>query len=203
MKNDQYVEMGKRYVSWSTENLIKATTIEKNDYEPASIILMTKELQRRGVSSEEVSSIQTVVEQQNKEEEQKLSGLGGFLLLFLIIFVFNLILAFVQGFSILSSASTQLNVLSLSLSIPQLIIGAYGVYIFLLLVRKKTNAPTHTTRWLILSAAVNFLSGILLFFISGKLDFSIITPLGFAIIWLTYFTNSKRVSITYGLSKSQ
>jgi hypothetical protein len=160
---------------------------------------MSKELQRRSVSRAEVNVRRTDVEQKIKSKDQKLSGIGGFLLLFLIIFIFNLILAFVQGFSILAYASTQLNVLSLSLSIPQFIIGAYGVYIFFLLVRKKYNASSHTIRWLILSAAVNFLSGILLFYISGKLEFSIITPLVFALIWLTYFTNSKRVAITYGV----
>ncbi len=199
MKADKCTEMEKRYMSWSTEDLIKATTVEKADYEPDSIIFMSKELQRRGVSSDEVNVRQADVEQKIKSEDQKLSGLGGFLLLFLIIFIFNLILAFVQGFSILANASTQLNVLSLSLSIPQFIIGVYGVYIFFLLVRKKYNAPSHTIRWLILSAAVSFLSGILLFYISGKLEFSIISPFVFALIWLTYFTNSKRVAITYGV----
>ena len=196
MKADKDAELEKRYMSWSTEDLIKATTVEKADYETDAVNLMLKELQKRNVSSDEVSVRQADIEQ--KIEAEKLSGIGGFLTFFLIIFTLNVFFSFWQGAAyILESASTQ-SFVSRSISvIPQFIIGAYGIYVFKLLIAKKYNAPRHTIRWLILGATVNFFIGILLFFNSGKLDFSIIAPISFALIWITYFTNSKRVKLTY------
>ena len=45
------------YQKWRTEDLIKAVTVDKANYEPFAIDLMNMEIQKRRVSKEEIANV--------------------------------------------------------------------------------------------------------------------------------------------------
>lgn len=196
MKNNDLTEKEKVYVNWTDEQLVKATTVEKNDYNPEAVDIMLKVLQKRGVSEKQLNSLQSEVEQKVAADIKKITGVGGFLIVFLIILVLSVIYSLNDGFSVLSSIK-EMPILLLVVSIPFFLISIYGAYIFLLLVRKKEKAPDHTIKWLIAHFCVRLLGVVAIFITTGKLELSAIAPMS-TLVWLMYFTNSKRVKATYG-----
>jgi len=46
------------YESWGKQDLVKAVTIDKKNYEPSAIDIMKKELQKRGVSNQDLATFQ-------------------------------------------------------------------------------------------------------------------------------------------------
>jgi hypothetical protein len=60
------------YAKWRAEDLMKAVTVDKADYEPISIEVMTMELQKRNVKNEDINNFQ----QRYLEDEETLSTSG-------------------------------------------------------------------------------------------------------------------------------
>jgi tetratricopeptide (TPR) repeat protein len=88
MKSNNIKEMEPRYASWSTEDLVRATKVEKDDYEPEAIALMHDELKRRGgVSQEEYNAVNETVENQIAQTEGKKPWTSSVLLIFVILFI--------------------------------------------------------------------------------------------------------------------
>lgn len=195
MKNDKLKELEKLYATWSTEDLIKATKVSKSEYESDAINAMLKELERRGVTQKETDFIQADEEQRIHEETETLSGLRGFLLLFLILIVLNSFLSIGMGLSLWLSRGPNLG-LFLS-SIPMFIVGVYGIITFVLLSEKRFHAPVHAKRWLVLTFIVNLFYALMVFFATGEFTFSVIGSGMFTGIWFVYLSTSKRVAVTY------
>ena len=63
MKYDNHTEKKKIYASWTTEQLVRATTIEKEAYHQDAIDLILEELHRRGVTDLHSKAIQSTIEQ--------------------------------------------------------------------------------------------------------------------------------------------
>lgn len=60
------------YENWKTEDLIKAVTIDKANYEPHAIDLMNREIQKRKVKKDEI----TKFEQNILEKKERLLATG-------------------------------------------------------------------------------------------------------------------------------
>jgi hypothetical protein len=87
MNEQQLKNAAQLYQSWSDAQLIRAATVEKKDYEPEALDLMARELFRRGVSASERESVEKGVQQEVEAERKRLTGIHGFLLLFVIMVV--------------------------------------------------------------------------------------------------------------------
>jgi hypothetical protein len=202
MQNDKLRELEERYASWSTEDIVRATTVEKEGYTSEAIELMLRELNRRNISQEEIRTFETEAAKKMQDEAKRLSGVRGFLLLFLIVLIFNSIRFFLWGFSSLANSLNPLNGLSLVLSAIYLIVACYGITVSFLLIRKSEHALTHTKWWIVFTAVVGFVNLMVAFFVKGRVESSDIGNAMFAaifaVVWLTYISQSRRVANTYG-----
>jgi hypothetical protein len=195
MKDDELKELEARYRNWTTEELLRATTVDKEDYQPESIELMIKELDKRNIPHLEKEEIKTRVEKKIEKETKSISGIKGFLLLFLIVLIGNSI------FALVTSVSPEVNFnifASIFFALPFLGIGIYGIFTFFLLIRKKTTAPKHAIMWLISTFIFNVIIEIVYYLASEEIEFSLVASTISSLIWLSYFSQSKRVAATYG-----
>jgi len=198
MERNELEEVKKRYASWSSEELIQATTVEKNDYSSEAITLMLKELERRSVSPEETSNIQTEIKRKKQDETNKYSGIRGILLVFLIAFLGSSLVSFVDGLTILLNYTNEI---ARIFSIALIAIGIYGIFTFVLLVLKRKSAPGHAWRQILLTFLVHLASNIRVFLYTKELTIDMFFWISVAtLFWLTYLQNSERVAITYGVS---
>jgi Protein of unknown function (DUF2569) len=203
MENDSLKEMEQRYISWSTEDLIRSTTFERNQYEGEAIALMENELKKRGTPQEELDLAQENVKSRIAEDVRKLTGIKGVLLLFIILLIFNLLYIFGVGLTGLIRMFENPSVVLLVLSTCYLSVGMYGVFTLILLLRKRSSAPNHTLRWIYCTLGVGVLNIAVSFVVFDKLELSAASgPIVFSLVWVTYFTKSRRVAITYRIENN-
>ena len=204
MENDNSQETGETYISWSMDDFVRSTILEKNDYEPEAIALMVKELKRRGASQEELSASEEREEKRILEDAQKLRGINGFLLLFIVFLIINLFYLFWAGLKNMFLVFDNPSFLLLLLSALNISVGAYGVFTLYLLITKRKTAPYHTLRWIYSTLGIGIFNLIAVFLQVGKADFSdVVGPIMFSLTWATYFSRSKRVAVTYGLKDKE
>lgn len=181
MKDDLLRELEKRYMLKTTEDLVRAITIEQNDYEPDVIKVILKELEKRNITKEEINSIRADIERKRQTKAKSIMGISGFLFLFLIMLgLYSLVTTSIGVLILIAHRET----LSYLVSIPNLVVGIYGFLVLSLLVRKKRTAPINAMLWIILS-----------FFVT--LMYSFIAAAIFSVVWLLYFLHSKRVALNY------
>ena len=197
MREDDLKKFEERYRSLSTEELLQATTVEKDDYMPEAIALMTEELDKRNISQLEKAKIQTNIGKKVEEEKKSISGIRGLLLLFIIILLFNSLVSLIAGISIVS---TTRSLLSTVISLPSFFIALYGIFVFFLLVLKKQNAPKHATNWIISAFIISLIYAAFSLLATGELPSFLLGQAISAGIWLGYFSYSKRIAATYGTS---
>jgi hypothetical protein len=183
------------YESWSNEDLIRAATVDRQDYLPKAMIIIEAELKRRNVSSEERNQGEQQILSDRNLRTQKLAGVRGWLLVFALIVIGNSIAAISGG---VAAASQVLEnpIASIAL-LPLWAFGVYGCYLFVILLRKKNNAPKHASRWLIAGFVLTLLYAAVVYMATREFS---LTPLyGIAtLVWLQYLDSSKRVAATYG-----
>jgi hypothetical protein len=202
-----------RCSSWSDETLIHAIKFERNDYEPPAIALMEKELLKRNIPEEQISSIQQDFIKTKGKEDMKLSGVGGWLIVFLIVVIINSLVRLFSGYTNLAFILGNPLVLRWVLIFPLsfFLLAGYGVYVFVLLVMKKKSAPRHATRWITFNFLWLVVEIIGLFwaeFLRFELSLAnfipfvanplVIGSVFSTLIWLIYFSESKRVKLVYG-----
>lgn len=185
------------YESWSNEDLIQAATVDRQDYLPEAMIMIEAELKRRNVGSEDRDRVEQQILSDRNLRTHKLTGVRGWLLVFVLIVIGNSIAAILGG---VGGASQVLEnpIVAIAL-VPLWSFGAYGCYVFVLLLQKKKNAPKHASRWLIAGFALTFFYAGVVYLTTREF---ILTPLYGAatLIWLQYLDSSKRVAATYGNS---
>jgi hypothetical protein len=179
------------YELWTNEELIQAATVERQDYLPEAMIMIEAELVRRHVSSEDSVRIEQEILSGRNLLTQKLTGVDGWLLVFVLIVIGNSIAAILGAV-----AGVLYNPIVGVALLPLLVYGAYGLYVFVLLIQWKVNAPRHASRWLIAGFLLGLLYIAVAYLTSGKF---ILSPLYGApfLIWLQYLNSSKRVAATY------
>ena len=192
MKETELKDLENLYKTWSTEELLKATTFEKENYRPEAITLMKKELEKRNISQLEREMHITDIEKKTEKEIKSLSGIKGFLLLFVLILLNTSIILIFGGLNYLS-------LVSLITAIPLFGAGTYGIYTFFLLVRKKTNALKHTRNWIILTFMLSIIYGAINYLAFGdkEASFPMFSRAFTASIMFGYLSYSKRVAATY------
>jgi len=197
MDNAELSRLEKVYQNWSTEDLVKATTVDKNDYQLEAIQLMQKELAKRNIPYSELESLQTTVKSTKGEQAKSLNGIKGFLLLFVVgIFIASsqlLIAGLLTLPEVLNSSLVAI------MSLIFILFGGYGFFTFVFLIRKNVSAPRHARTFLILCFILSIIITVFQYLPSGIGDLKSILSIFNFLFWLMYIQQSKRVKATYGI----
>ncbi len=186
-------ELTQLYKSWTTEDLVRAASFDRADYLPEALAAMEKELSSRDISIDR-APIEQDIRKERQETEERLRGVRGWLLLYVIIvFVISLI-GVLQSLHMLGGYISSTTAL---LILPWLLLSLYGFLVFVLLVRKHKKAPSHAAKWLIASACYAILIGVLIFLRTGEMTPAPFFPAMGAIVLLAYLERSRRVALTY------
>jgi len=197
MNERQLKDAEKLYQSWSVPELVRATTVERQDYEPEAVDLMLREISRRGVSESEKEDAAKEVVQRLESEKKRLIGIGGFLLVFIIGAICGSLLSMFLGVVLIYEATGVFafcGALSLAL-------GGYGCYVSYLLIAKRPTAPMHAERLLISGLLLSFFETLIVSLANHRLVGQPLSGVAGAMVWLVYLNNSRRVANTYGPRK--
>lgn len=197
MNTQDITDLQRRCKNMTTADLLSATRLSREEYTAEALSIMDREVQSRGVTRDQVQEHAESVARQEQENEDRLSGIKGWLTVFITMVGLSATVGLMTGISSLRMSRQFLEGAFLS---PQLLLSAYGFYGLVLLLKRKPQAPFHAERWIFSSLLYTIL---LLFFghkvISNDNDVFAITavfPLGMA-FWLHYLIKSKRVAATF------
>lgn len=126
-------------------------------------------------------------------ERKRLSGIRGLLLVFIICMIISPVSNLVAGISCL----VQPSILLILLGVIFLILAGYGFYVAYLLVRRRTTAPRHAERILILSLVPSVFIVILTYLATNQLDLMPLLQSVGIILLLGYLYWFPRVFNTY------
>jgi hypothetical protein len=199
MNEKQLNDAEQLYQNWSDRELVRATTVEKQDYESSALALMARELSRRGTSQSERESVEKEVIEQVESEQRHLTGIRGLLLLFVILVVVGSVFNAASGVALLMASMRDGNVTLMLSSVLSLIFSGYGFFVFYLLIRKRSTAPKHAQRLLIFGFLITILGVLAAWVLTHRLDLGLLLfgciSLSFS---LGYLSSSRRVANTYG-----
>jgi len=186
--NEDEESLAAAYETWETEDLVRAVTADAPSYTPEALALLQRELEKRNVPPAEHQAQLETVEAERRSDH--LIGVKGWLRFFVVVLTLSsLTLIF---------ASPSLWIPGLSLparllfAVP-LLLGLLGLVTSVLLVRRNPRAPRWAIAWLLLNILIGMGSK---FFANGSP--SLVYNLLGGLLWIRYFTVSKRVKATYG-----
>ena len=149
---------------------------------------MEAEPTKHTADSKKKNQIEVKVPDARKLGIQRLTGVRGWLLVFIILVIGNSLVSVAIGLAGLKEKPALILMLA---------IGVYGIYVSWLLVSRKESAPMHAARWLIAELVLTILYAVLLYMETWET-----TPVpAYAIgilAWLFYIKRSNRVKLTYG-----
>jgi hypothetical protein len=186
-------DLAELYRAWPTERLVRSAFVDAEQYSQQGVELMIAELDARGVTREERETIAAGSVDQERQEERRLTGVGGFLLLFLVILPVNVLVTIAAGLGGLLDADTAL---AWGFALCQLGLACYGCVVFTLLVRLRPQAPAHARAWLGAAVLVPVGSAAARWLTTGVAPTPSMPALG-AALWYAYFLWSRRVVATY------
>ncbi len=168
----------------------------------------------RQATPEEIREISIVQEKKSDispEMQNKLNSCGGWLTVFKVIIVFNMLSYLgVIGKSIGQWGSLSTSVLGIILLLVDIAVQAslicININILSNLDRKLSDTPAKIIKMLIILAAIMVAYYLFYYFIFPENEAthnirSIFSPLVFSTFWIGYFEKSKRVRVYYGSSK--
>jgi Protein of unknown function (DUF2569) len=182
------------YRRWPTEKLVRASTREADQYDAATLPIMQRVLDERGLSPEELS--RSVAEADGPD----LSRVTGWLAFFIFQVVMGATAELLFAFLELADSPARL-----AGSIVGMALSLYGFWCAALLIRRRPLAPTHARLWMLLNLSATLIAAALAFLANEhSVDEPTLTAalrsLFFAAIWLRYLSASKRVAAVYTAS---
>lgn len=175
---------------------MRATTYAKNDYEPEAIAIMIKELDERSISQKDFAILQEDIK---SEIEIKKIQLSGTLKFFLGATIGYLFYALRDGITYFNRFVETPGSLFFVLTVSHFFILIYGVFIFLLLLKKKSNAPRHTLIWLYCVFGLGIFDGMVFVLFLGIIAglLAVAVPILYSLGSIIYFKKSKKVFTTH------
>ena len=177
------------YSTWTTDQLVRATTIAREDYLDDAVEGMLQELERRGVTPGERQALENEAARAKVGEIRAVTGVRGFLVFFLAVVALNTLTALASGIRLMAAGAP----LAAVLAIPIIGVSVYGGFAFVLLITRRPDAPRHARNWLIATFLVNLMVALIIRTMIGYLLFQ---SMG-ALVWIAYLSQSKRVAATY------
>ena len=188
------------YRSWSDDELVRAITVDREDYLPEAAAKIASEISRRSISHETLARTEHEVRKDNQDQVLRLSGVRGWLFVFVSMVGLNTLGALAEGLSGLVRSPGD-PILAL-IYLPSLMLGIYGLYVNALLIGRKAGAPRHASWWLIAGFATTLFHAAIIYFLRKEFVLNPLSGLAM-LVWLTYLEHSKRVAATYGQVSSE
>jgi Protein of unknown function (DUF2569) len=198
MDHSELEALRQRYRAWSTEDLVRAVTIDIDQYNFSAVELMKRELDERNIPQSEREALQASSAEKSEEQIKSLSGIKGLLLLFVLVVLGN------SAYIVLTVLISFVQYTNLAVFIVfalLLTVGAYGLFVFNVLIRRNPSAPRHATNWVIIMPIMNVLYAVVGYLTGEEMPGGVVNLVRsamFSVIWLTYLPHSKRVAATYG-----
>ena len=171
------------YQRWSPAQLIRATTVERQQYLPEAIALMEIEISRRDLSAPAKNEVTEKVLKAVEIEKSRLHvWLCGTLRFFVILVFLNSLLSMLGGIYLITIGTSDF----VLLGVLNVIWGVCGLLVFNLLIRRRPIAPRCAVWLMITAIPLNLLAG-------GFSGLCIIGDIG----WLLYLKRSTRVAKAY------
>ena len=142
MDQPNAVELERRYRGWETDRLLRALTEEAEQFTPDALMTMKRILEGRGVTASEIADQTTLAQSVHDERQKKLTGIQGFLLVFIVLFTIWSLQFMVEGVRVIGMVESG-NILRL-MGLTIGLLGVYGLYCSIQLIRKSPSAVWHT-----------------------------------------------------------
>ncbi len=177
------------YTNWSDRDLLRALTVDVQEYAPREIASMRDELASRGLPDSERQALMPEIWAEFRTRGRQVAGVGGFLLLLIVMLGMSAVGAIVRGGFAFSREP-----LFAAVSIG---FGAFSGYCCWLLARRHPSAPRQTRIlfvtvivWDVLYAFPGFMAG-------RPFGLRFVWSTLLSLLWLLYLSRSKRVALTY------
>ncbi len=177
------------YTTWSDRDLLRALTVDVQEYAPREIAAIRRELGSRGLPDSEREALMPEIWAEFRSRGREVAGIGGFLLLLIVLLGMSAVGAIVRGGFAFSREP-----LFAAVSIG---FGAFSGYCWWLLARRHPSAPARTR---ILLAAVIVWDVLYSFpgFVAGRpFELRFAWSALVSLLWLLYLSRSRRVALTY------
>jgi hypothetical protein len=185
-------ELAARYRAWETADLLQAASHEAADFTPQALGLIHDELERRGQPVEKLTQTDAPAPLP-PDARASLIGVKGWLLAFVVLFALAVAAMLLENLLLLTTIAPLPIKLTAAL---QLLIAAYGVVAFALLVTKHPRAPLHAMAVLAGLFLVRIGCWAYLSHLGAESEFPT-AAIGFSCIWSAYLSVSRRVRMTY------
>lgn len=193
---DDASKLANRYKSWNTEDLVRATTLESQEYTPEANNFMLEELRGRDLTPEAQEAIEHGVVEEAHREKRSLVGIRGWLLVFVVLFALNFGAVLVSGVFGLAQPLPAFVKLALVLDI---VIGLYALGTLWFLISRHPRAPHHAKAAVVVFCFLAIGSWLTFYWgglAPGRFP---IDAVSFACVWWSYLSYSRRVRFTYAL----
>jgi glucose dehydrogenase len=141
-----------------------------------------------------MACVEETVLKQVEAERNRLTGVRGVLGFFLVGFVVGSAAYVLYGLLLLATGIW----LYAACGVLFLILAGYGFYASSLLIHKRSSAPWHAGRVLILGSLLSVFMVAVNWAVRDRLDLSPLTGGVGTLMWLAYLSWSRRVAYTYG-----
>lgn len=196
MNDKEMAAFQDRCRNMSTEDLVSATTVHRDDYQPDALSAMDRELASRDVPVDRQQAVEQEILQKEEAVAQRYRGIRGWLIVFILMVAIGALIRLLTGIAGLMQSQ---NVLALVLTTPSVLIALYGFVAVVLLLRKKPSAPSHAARWMIANFVYALIVAVIVWALTHDTSGFMVLPSAIGVLlWLAYLENSKRVAATYG-----
>ena len=179
------------YAQWPTEKLVKAITLEADQYTAAAMPAMRRALDARGLSESALNALAAEIRADHDTELQRMSRIRGWLLVFILYVAGNSL--FLLGIGYELAVTAPVRILRLE-AVPAVVFGLYGLFCASILIAKRPEAPQRVRRLLVLEfffglvgAVLVFAMAVLQYFAAGSVSPDALTLTGAAILGLGVF----------------
>lgn len=189
-------ELAARYRAWSSEDLLRAATIEPHEYTAEALELINNELAKRNCSAPQRQELLETITRESDKEAKNFTGVKGFLALMVLLIAANSVAALARAVSFIFQDIPFLIPWGFFI-IAGACLGAFGLVVCALLIGRNPRAPRYAATWFLLAMTFSVAASLYSYFYTGQAGVYPLATLVGCALWLTYLSTSKRVKATY------
>lgn len=188
-------DLAARYRAWSSEDLLRAATLEPDGYTAEALELINDELARRGCAVPQRQELLETVTRKSDEETRSITGVRGLLALMVVVIAMSSI-------AVLADAGSHVFPDGPLLAPWFFVVtgacqGVFGLAVCALLLSRNPRAPRYAVTWFLLSMTFSVAVSLYSYLYTDEAGVYPLSTLVAGALWLTYLSTSKRVKATY------